>query len=155
MTLKEIKNSVFLTECKDFILFGYSYSEPIMTKDNNGIVDNYLVFTVDFDNGNVDEPNAVFGIYTETLQVAYKKTIVFTKQQESFENSIDATKEDYQKYESLFFKVREFVFCECNAEQKKILGEYVSLLGKISGNGLMDLYKKHFPSFFDWYEKQK
>ena len=44
MNLKNVKAIISLTECYKYISCGAYCSEPIMTKDNKGIIDNYFIF---------------------------------------------------------------------------------------------------------------
>lgn len=157
-SLKEIKSIIFRTECKQYICEGLCCSEPIMSCDASGIIENYFIYACNSDATTFSRPMVIFGIYSDSENIAYVKTEVDIEDRLFQVNSQQRIDENelfdlYDKYEELYPQIREFAFTDCSSLQKQILSEFYSNLQVISGTVLWDFYRKLFPQFFEWAEK--
>ena len=75
--LGEIKQKIFRTECKEFLYEGMSRSEPVMTVDEHGIVDNYFIYAGNHEMTMVSPPMIAFGIYSDIGKTAYINTGIY------------------------------------------------------------------------------
>jgi len=152
-TLREIKSKIFLTEAKDYIYDGMCISEPIMTTQDNKIIDNYFIYSCDETRTNFTRPLLCFGILSEKNELDYV-TQEIDIIEETFtlklKKDIEIVNKSYEQYSKVYPQVRDFVFKDCNEEQQQLLKEYLDNLFTISGEILWDFYKKLFPSFFEW-----
>ncbi len=152
-SLREIKSKIFLTEAKEYIYDGMCISEPIMTMKNNHIIDNYFVYACDETQTSFTRPLLCFGILSEKNELDYvtqetnitEETITLKSKKD-----IEIVNKGYEHYSEIYPKVREFVFQDCNEEQKQLLKDYLDNLFTISGEVLWDYYNRLFPSFFEW-----
>lgn len=160
ISLKEIKAKIFTTDCKDFICEGLYCSEPIPTRDDRGIIDNYFVYACNQDGTEFSRPLVIFGIYSEKGISAYAKM----DDEINMEDKIYTAKaviEDaellktYARYEELYPIVREFSYCDCDKNQKQLLSDYMTALHVISGEVLWDFYHFVAPAFFKWANEQE
>jgi hypothetical protein len=156
-SLKEIKAVIFKTDCKDLICEGLCCSEPIITKDENGLIDNYFIYACDKKGTKYSKPLAAFGVYSEEGKTAYKKVSLDFEDREYCDdnpaNDIEVSKA-YDSYVALYPQVRNLVYTECDDTQKKMLAEYVTALKTISGSVLWEFYNKLSPMFFEWVKRQ-
>lgn len=152
-SLREIKSKIFLTDAKNYLYDGMCISEPIMTKQNDQIIDNFFIYACDDTRTNFTRPLLCFGINSE------KNTLIYVNQEiqmteETFccksHNTIDTINRNYKQYSKIYPLVREFAYKDCNTEQAQLLQEYLDKLFIISGDVLWEFYNKLFPSFFEW-----
>ena len=156
-SLKEIKQKVFKTECKELLFDGLFRSEPVLTKDSNGLIDNYFVYASNRDSSVVSQPMVAFGIYSDLEKTAYINADIYNDKSIEIKNNINHSilNEEYVKeYENLYIILREMVFTECNDDGKLKLKEYLDHLYNLSGDGLWRNYLMIAPSFFRWVEEQ-
>ena len=156
LSLKEAKAAIYQTECGELILDGLYCSEPIMTYGEKGIVDNYFVFSADRLMKQISSPIFRFGIYSDRGEVAY--VLEEEEQSTRIDNELRANEDPYQmyqRYSDLYPIIRSsLIQGNCNVQEKKDLKEYCSILRSFSGSGLWNLYKKLYPTFFDWVADQ-
>ena len=151
--LGEIKQKIFRTECKEFLYEGMSRSEPVMTVDEHGIIDNYFIYAGNHEMTMVSPPMIAFGIYSDIGKTAYINTGIYDEGAPLKKNQIDRgiIDEEYiREYERLYRDLRKFVFQNCDDAQKDVLGKYVEHLYRLSGNGLWEDYLEAVPGFFEW-----
>lgn len=156
-TLKEVKTKIFKTECRDFICEGLCCSEPVLSKDEHGIVDNYFIYACNDDATIFSKPLVLFGVYSETETVAYVMKTLDMEDKEYKAPRIKVNEEIhtvYNRYSELYPQIRDFAFEDCNVNQKDMLKEYVQSLEKISGTVLYGFYQTLIPQFFDWVKNQ-
>lgn len=157
MTIHQVKEAIFRTECENIILDGLCCSEPIMEKKGDTIIDNYFVYAMDREKKSYSGPITSFGICSEQCRVEYvnKNLTGMTghREEETYraknwqEYDVDA----YNEYVTLFSVVREFLLKKgCTIEEKNTLGKYVASMKKIVDDALWPIYIELFPSFFDW-----
>ena len=136
---------------------GLSRSEPIMTADDNGIVDNYFIYASNNELTMVSPPMIVFGIYSDIEKTAYINAEIYDEKSPLKENQIDRRiiNDQYiQEYEELYTELRKFVFKKCNDSNKDTLRKYVEHLYHLSGSGLWQNYLEAVPAFFEWAGKE-
>ena len=155
-SLREIESTIIKTDCKVYMVDGWSRSQPIQTKDENGVlIDNFFMYGRDMRKNSFSTPFVVFGIYSEEERAAY---ITVTPDEEVKSISLDnpmefgeSIRQAKDRFEELFPEVRECAFSDnCTDEQKAMVKEYVSCLEKFSGPVVWKYYLELFPSFFDW-----
>lgn len=153
MNLKNVKAIISLTECYKYISCGAYCSEPIMTKDNKGIIDNYFIFGRSADLSILEVPDICFGIYSEEKEVAYvNKSVSEMFEEKKIPESFDdlgSMRASYTKYVELYPEIRAMIKGEKNKE-KDIINQYLFYLKNISGNALYRIYEKMYPGFFLW-----
>lgn len=157
MTLYEVKKVIFRTECENLLFDGLCCSEPIMTKDNKGIVDNYFVYGLDRDNKSYSGVIVKFGIYSDSITVAYIDKDIKSKVRKGENDYFPAQNWGcydniaYEKYVNTFSEVRDFVFEKTlNHEQKERLRTYIDSLKCIVDDSLWDIYISLNPLFYEW-----
>ena len=129
--LGEIKQKIFRTECKEFLYEGMSRSEPVMTVDEHGIIDNYFIYAGNHEMPMGSPPMIAFGIYSDIGKTAYINTGIYDEGAPLKKNQIDRgiIDEEYiREYERLYRELRKFVFQNCDDAQKDVLGKYVEHL---------------------------
>lgn len=159
MYLRQVKNAIFDTECGRLVRDGMCCSEPILSRDAKGVIDNFFVYCEDWEEGTFSGPAYRFGIYAETRETAYMEkneryfSVGKDVYQSYFRKSILA-QEKYEKYSLSYARVREFVLMECTEEQRDILKGYMQSLEEIIDAKMLPLYWELAPRFFTWaYEK--
>lgn len=157
MTLYEVKNIVFRTECENLLLDGLCCSEPIMIKDSKGIVDNYFVYSLDREKKSYSGPIAKFGIYSETITVAYIdrniKICVGKGENDYFPAQNWGCYDNiaYDNYVNSFPVIREFIFEKnLSKENKEQVRIYIDSLKCIVDDSLWEIYKELNPLFYEW-----
>jgi len=156
MELDQVKGILHETECGKLFFDGMGCSEPILTADQNGLIDNFFVYFVNRDAGTYSGPVARIGLYAE------RKTIAYIENSEDMPFSIapsativvgnrSVLPEEYKRYVSLYARIREFAFNEqCSDEQRTLLSEYLDALLSVTKEAVFPLYKELAPSFFTW-----
>lgn len=111
LTIDDVKASIYKTECKKFIKEGFSCSDPIITKDENGLIDNFFIYAANRDESLVTPPIVSFGIYAETKKTAYvTQGNKEPKAKENHKETLANRRELRNKYSGLYSEIREFVF---------------------------------------------
>ena len=154
-SIREIKNVIGMTDCKNRIREGMWVSDPIITVEGGKIVDNYFVYSRNADGSMVAGQYLTFGIYTAEKKSAYIKNNENASGIKPLNNSIPGSAEIYKQYEKDFFEVRKWVMTEIDAEKKAILNRYIAGIEKLGGTGILEISRKAFPSFFEWADKYK
>lgn len=154
LTIDDVKASIYRTDCKKFIKEGFSCSDPIITKDENGLVDNFFIYAANREESLVTPPIVSFGVYAETKKTAYVvQGNNEPKAQENPKELIANKRELRTKYSGLYSEIREFVFTDCNNDQAQMLQEYISSLKALVGQTLWTHYQSTSPMFFNWAKK--
>lgn len=159
MYVRQVESAIFHTECGRLLRDGMCYSEPVMTRDEKGIIDHFFVYCEDEEAGVFLGPLARFGIYAEKPEPAYMAEnkgyfSIAEDEQRHFHGNIPRTKESYDNYSALYRQVREFVMTECTAQQREILQNYLHALGEVVDEAMLFLYRELAPAFFSWADSQ-
>lgn len=154
MTLKNVKNAIEATECKQYLCSGTYCSEPIMTKDENGkTVDNFFLFSRSADFTTIEIPDISFGIYAAEKRVAYvNKNVSKSFDSDTYDETfgeLETMRNAMTEYKQAYPIIREMFEGTTPRDDGKI-SEYLNNLEIISGRALYGFYQKLFPSFFDW-----
>lgn len=157
MNLKQVKNALFQTECAGCVRDGMCCSEPVMTRDARGIIDNYFIYGENSERKSYSGPLVSFGVYSEQKKTAYIDCGQQRKFSKSAVDEIRAVCWDrydeaaYSRYQAAFPQVREFLFeKDCTREQKEILQIYIKSLRSLTDDALWPLYRELAPDFFTW-----
>lgn len=90
-------------------------SEPVLTKDGTGLIDNFFVYLIDKRAGTASGPLARMGLHAESGALAY----LTSADERPFSalpgdtvpvNSPVVSNKDYENYSALYAEVREFAF---------------------------------------------
>ena len=157
MNVNQVRNAIFRTECKNLIRDGLCCSEPIMTRDEKGVIDHYFIYGINREEKTFSGPVASFGIYSESRETAYISASQTRKYSKSPEDEIRAVnwgqydENAYGRYEETFPLVRDFVYrTHCTEEQKAVLRKYIEALRALTDDGMWPLYRELAPGFFNW-----
>ena len=154
MNVYQVKKVINRTDCVDHIFSGFYCSEPIMSRDESGlIIDNYIIYTRTDDCSQISSPKCIFGINSEKEESVYINDSISDEFKErfypeEFENE-EIMKDAMKLYLELFPVVRNMYKLNHNIDLQ-IVRKYVEALKRISGNTLFDFYKQLFPEFFEW-----
>lgn len=157
VSLKQARAIIFKTECRKHIREGLECSEPILTKGEYGLIDNYFIYGCDGESKHFTKPLAGFGVYTEIEKTAYfdKSFDLEDKDYVSLcEIDINQSFEAFDKYSETYPKIREFAYKKCNKDEIEILKIYIENLRIFSGDALYSFYEKLYPEFFEWVYKE-
>ena len=166
MKLEQVESCLMSTEFGERIVEGMSISEPLLTKDEDELIDNFFVyfaygFTHDHPSySGYSGPAGRVSINAETCTL---KDLVpgrdkpFSKSpSDTIEAKMDFASQngaDYARYSELYPQVREFAFKEdCSETERQILQDYHDSFLKIVDSALLPFYKELAPSFFVWVE---
>lgn len=159
MELRQVKNRLLQTECGELIMDRMDISEPMLTKDKDGLVDNFFIYLVDMEEHINYGPVGRAGIDAETGKLKYlvscnenpfskKPTDIITA------GTASATGTKYEAYSKMYPCVRAFAFKEhCSDEERRILRDYYHSFLGIVNPALLPFYKEMAPSFFSWVER--
>ena len=112
-TLSQTKFAIQMTDCKQFLVDGLSLSEPIITQGEDGLIDNFFMFSTNEEMTELSKPLVIFGIYTDA------KTTAYVQEVNPFEDKIytspiipDPSKVDeaYEAYEALYPEVKRIAY---------------------------------------------
>ena len=135
---------------------GMGCSEPVLTKDGTGLIDNFFVYLIDKRAGTASGPLARMGLHAESGALAY----LTSADERPFSilpgdtvpvNSPAVSKKDYENYSALYAEVREFAFREnCTTYEKTALSNYLAALKSVVSDSLYPFYEELAPAFFEW-----
>ena len=154
LSLAQVKSAIYKTICAKYMQEGLYCSEPIITTDHRGLIDNYFIYGASDDESSITTPLFSFGIYSDILEVAYHRNTSNTAKtiENSHEDVIDV-QGLIARYEQLYGSIRSFVYTDCDEQQRQELRMYIDALKHISGDAIWKLYKKMSPMFFEWVDK--
>lgn len=157
MTIKEVKATIFETECGERIKEGLFCSEPILSIGEKGFIDNYFIYGRDAKRQHFTKPKNCFGIYTETKEVAYLDRDNDIEDKDyciAEEVDIEKCFDSYDRYVELYPIVRDLAYQICNEESRELLIEYIKCFREFSGDIMYSFYRNLYPSFFEWVDKE-
>lgn len=155
MYLRQVQNTIFHTACGRLVRDGMCCSEPVMTRDEKGVIDHFFVYCEDEEAGCFLGPTDRFGIYAETAEAAYMAQndgyfSLGPDGQRSFGKHPAPTEESYARYGELYRQVREFVMQECTDAQREQVKEYLAAFREVVDAEMFFLYRELAPAFFAW-----
>lgn len=157
ISLKKARSIIFSTECGKCIKEGLECSEPIITKGEHGLIDNYFMYGCDSEGKHFTKPLVGFGVYTDSEKTAYAGRVFdFEDKDYVSADDTDMSKifEAYDLYSEMYPKVRELVYQQCSGDEKEVLKIYLKNLRIFSGDVLYSFYEKLYPEFFEWVYKE-
>lgn len=156
MELKQVKALLHQTKCGEMFMDGMGCSEPILTKDDTGLIDNFFVYLIDKRAGTASGPLARMGIHAESGALAY----LTSADEQPFSvlpsstipvNSSVVSNKDYENYSALYAEVRKFAFKRnCTTAEKTVLSNYLTALRSVVSDSLYPFYEELAPAFFEW-----
>ena len=156
MELKQVKALLHQTKCGEMFMDGMGCSEPVLTKDGTGLIDNFFVYLIDKRAGTASGPLARMGLHAESGALAY----LTSADERPFSvlpgdtvpvNSPAVSNKDYENYSALYAEVREFAFKgNCTTSEKKALSSYLAALKSVVSDSLYPFYEELAPAFFEW-----
>ena len=159
MNLLQVRRALFQSECRKYIKEGMSLSEPIPSKCDDGIIDNYFLYYEDLEEHIISGPTSAFGINSETRTMVYVKTAsecqfpIGIDQEIVVEKNLLDIQKFYEKYYAMYETTREIVFCEdCTKDQKDMLADYYMNFSMMFDKRVLALYKALSPEYFQWLE---
>lgn len=76
MELKQVKALLHQTKCGEMFMDGMGCSEPVLTKDGTGLIDNFFVYLIDKRAGTASGPLARMGLHAESGALAYLLSLI-------------------------------------------------------------------------------
>lgn len=156
MELKQVKALLHQTKCGEMFMDGMGCSEPVLTKDDTGLIDNFFVYLIDKRAGTASGPLARMGLHAESGALAY----LTSADERPFSvlpgdtvpvNAHAVLNKDYENYSALYTEVREFAFKEnCTTAEKIALSNYLAALKSVVSDSLYPFYGELAPTFFEW-----
>lgn len=154
MTLNEVKRVIMKTECKMFLCDGLTCSEPMLSRGEKGLIDNFFIYSSNREKTEFSKPIIIFGIYADLCDVAYIKECsednTLTKCSKLIED--EALFECFRKYSDLYPDVRKVAFTKCKSDDKKKVLEYYKSFKNITNAVIWEYYKHIAPEFLEWAE---
>lgn len=156
MELRQVKSILHQSECGEMFLDGMGCSEPILTKTESGLVDNFFVYLADKKGANYSAPIAKISLQAETgsiIRIASCNDEPFSvPPTETIKaDSFIPSEQDYKEYSALYAKMRSIAFkTTCSSSEQQVISAYLDLLEKVVNKSLFPFYKELAPSFFEW-----
>lgn len=156
MELKQVKALLHQTKCGEMFMDGMGCSEPVLTKDGTGLIDNFFVYLIDKRAGTASGPLARMGLHAESGALAYltsadERPFSVLPGNTVSVNSPAVSNKDYENYSALYAEVREFAFKEnCTTAEKTALSNYLAALKSVVSDSLYPFYEELAPAFFEW-----
>lgn len=156
MELKQVKALLHQTKCGEMFMDGMGCSEPVLTKDDTGLIDNFFVYLIDKRAGTASGPLARMGLHAESGALAYlasadERPFSVLPSSTIPVNSSVVSNKDYGNYSALYAEVRKFAFKRnCTTTEKTALSNYLTALRNVVSDSLYPFYEELAPAFFEW-----
>lgn len=157
MELKQVKAVVNKLPLSNILKEGLAFSEPIMSKEGDKIIDNYFVYAIDYTENQYSGPIATFGVFSDTEEIAYINTDLSNLFKSecnkvfSLNPAPEGIREVFDLYEKTYSLVRDFLFNEEIADQQKTdLRNYINSMKQAVFEDLWKYYTEFVPPFFEW-----
>ena len=156
MELKQVKALLHQTKCGEMFMDGMGCSEPVLTKDDTGLIDNFFVYLIDNRAGTASGPLARMGLHAESGALAYlasadERPFSVLPSSTIPVNSSVVSNKDYGNYSALYAEVRKFAFKRnCTTTEKTALSNYLTALRNVVSDSLYPFYEELAPAFFEW-----
>lgn len=160
MELKQVKGLLHQTKCGEMFMDGMGCSEPILTQENTGLIDNFFVYLIDKRAGTASGPLARIGLHAESGSLTYltsanERPFSVLPSNTIPVNSSAISNEDYEDYSALYAEVRKFAFKRnCTTAEKTLLSNYLTALRNVVSDSLYPFYGELAPTFFEWSEHE-
>lgn len=156
MELKQVKGILHQSECGEMFLDGMGCSEPVLTKTERGLIDNFFVYLVNKKEALYSGPIARMGLQADSGTAVYiiscdeePLSVLPTETIKAASHIIP--QREYEKYSALYGKMRSFAFkTPCSDSERQVLSAYMNSLKNIVNKALFPFYKEIAPSFFTW-----
>lgn len=161
MELKKVKSLLLQTECGALLLDGMGCSEPVLTREDGRLIDNFFVYLTDRNSNTASGPLARIGLNADSGTLAY----LVHATQKPFSLPPDRcirverptySVEEFEEYSKLYAQLREFAFKDrCTVDERGSLRKYLSALRHIVGPSMFGFYEELAPSFFQWVRQEE
>lgn len=156
MELKQVKALLHQTKCGEMFMDGMGCSEPILTQEDTGLIDNFFVYLINKREGTASGPLARMGLHAESGVLTYLTSAdecpfsVLPGSTISVKASVVSNK-DYENYSALYAEVRKFAFKRnCTTAEKTALSNYLAAMRGVVSDSLYPFYEELAPDFFAW-----
>lgn len=156
MDLKQVKSVLHQSECGEMLLDGMGCSEPILTKTENGLADNFFVYLANKKESIYSGPIAKISLLADSGSIIK----IVSCNDEPFSvpptetiktNPFLPSEQDYKEYSALYAKMRSIAFkIPCSSSEQQVLSAYMDSLEKVVNKSLFPFYKELAPAFFEW-----
>lgn len=160
MELQQVKALLHQTKCGEMFMDGMGCSEPILTKNDTGLIDNFFVYLIDKRAGTASGPLARMGLHAESGALAY----LYSADEQPFSvlpantipvNLSDVSNKEYETYSALYAEVRKFAFKRnCTDAEKITLSNYLIALKRVVSASIYPFYEELAPAFFKWSKQE-
>ena len=156
MELRQVKGILHQSECGEMFLDGMGCSEPILTKTENGLVDNFFVYLANKKEATYSAPIARISLQAENgsiIKIVSCNDDPFSiPPTETIKaNPFIPSEQDYKEYSALYAKIRSIAFkTPCSSSEQQTISAYLDSLEKVVNKSLFPFYKELAPTFFEW-----
>ena len=159
LTIQAVKNVIWRTDCKELVLDGLTCSLPVMSREQNKIVDNFIVMSKEQLSDEI-YVYAVFGIYSENAETAYKKLVQknMPVQRTYLANTDETRMIGYNGYADSYVKVRELMRKTKGSythDECAFIQSFVDNFRIAIGESAWQLYQILVKDFFVWLDNNK
>ena len=156
MTLKEVKDAFFQSECGQYIREGVGVSEPIPRLVNDRMIDVFFIYKINRDTDQYTSPLVRFGIVADEKRMEFAEAVTNLTGDKSTGNSFNGSgnrKERmsyYHEYEAAYNKARDLFYCRCTDGDKETVETYWKTFQKYVDPYMVKYYVEAVPEFFSW-----
>lgn len=156
MELRQVKSILHQSKCGEMFLDGMGCSEPILTKTEHGLVDNFFVYLANKKEATYSAPIAIISLQAETgtiiKMVSCNDEPFSVPPTETIKaDSFIPSEQDYKEYSALYAKIRSIAFkTPCSSSERQVISAYLESLEKVVNKSLFPFYKELAPAFFEW-----
>lgn len=160
MELIQVINSLHRIAGNELIMDGMGHSEPILSKKNGKLIDNFLIYFANFEEKLVSGPVAHIGLNADSQCIEYVipcNESMFSLMPQSLMNVSEPnfTKEEYEEYEESYQAMRSIAYkSNCSDIEKNVILSYFQSLKRIVAPEMLKLYEEMVPEFFAWIKKE-
>lgn len=156
MELMHVKALLHQTEFGELVVDGMGCSEPVLSRKQGVLIDNFFVYLADKEAGKVSGPIARVGLCAETGKLDY---LISCEEQPFSVGPADIidqaypmfSRDEYMRYASLYAEIREIAFKEnCTESERRAIRDYYAAWKAVISPSLRGLYEELAPSYFAW-----
>ncbi len=156
MELFQVKSILHQSDVGELLTDGMGCSEPILSKEDGELIDNFFVYLANKKNLTISGPIARIGLNADRAMLLHLTPCEETPFSVGPKDTIQITyptysAQDYENYAHLYSQIRRIAFSSgCTAAEKKIVAEYLTAWKRITAPEITKLYEELSPSFFEW-----
>ena len=160
MELAQVKSILHQTEVGELLTDGMGCSEPILSKKEEKIIDNFFVYFANKNTHTVSGPVARIGLQADNCTIDYliscdEQPFSFMPKDTMQIKYPTLTLQNYEKYEMCYSKMRTVAFKNnCTKFEKKAIADYMAAFKAVIAPEMQKLYEEMVPSFFEWVKRE-